>query len=109
MGILIADIPKNSREVVRFEVSEFKGRELINIRIWYQDMGPGGDMVYKPTQKGVTLNLESFEDLKQAVLKLGDYITDQKNNQQPEQPGEPIVEDAIPEEDEEEEDTSKER
>ena len=35
MAVLIKDIQRNNNEIIRIEVSEFKGRELINIRIWY--------------------------------------------------------------------------
>ena len=61
MSVIIKDIQRNSSEIIRIEVSEFKGRELINVRIWYQTIDSrSGDVVYKPTQKGVTLNLTEF-------------------------------------------------
>lgn len=72
MGQLIADIEKNSREIIRVEVTEFKGRELINLRIWYSDF----DGSYKPTQKGVALDINQFEKLKDAIDKIGEYIID---------------------------------
>lgn len=75
MSVLIKDIQKNNSEIIRIDVSEFKGKELINIRIWYQSID-NGNIVYKPTQKGVTLNISEFEELKDAVLKLGNYIKD---------------------------------
>ena len=74
MGQVIADIGKNSREIIRVEVSEFKGKELINLRIWYQTFDGG----YKPTQKGVTLDISHYEDLKKAVDKIGQYVEDRK-------------------------------
>ena len=80
MGQVIADIGKNSREIIRVEVSEFKGKELINLRIWYQTFDGG----YKPTQKGVTLDISHYEDLKQAVDKIGQYVEDRKKGLIPE-------------------------
>jgi len=74
VGQVIADIGKNSREIIRVEVSEFKGKELINLRIWYQTFDGG----YKPTQKGVTLDISHYEDLKKAVDKIGQYVEDRK-------------------------------
>ena len=80
MGQVIADIGKNSREIIRVEVSEFKGKELINLRIWYQTFDGG----YKPTQKGVTLDISHYEDLKKAVDKIGQYVEDRKKGLIPE-------------------------
>ena len=85
MSIIIKDIKRNANEIIRIEVSEFKGRELINIRIWYQAIA-GGDVVFKPTQKGVTLNISEFEELKDGIEKLAHYIEDAKGGQKPEQP-----------------------
>jgi hypothetical protein len=87
MAVIIKDIKKNNNEIIRIEVSEFKGRELINIRIWYQSIdSSSGDMVYKPTQKGITLNINEFEELKDGVEKLGNYIKDTMNGSSPIQP-----------------------
>ncbi len=83
MGVIIKDIERNSTEIIRVEVSEFKGRELINLRIWYQSMS-GGDMVYKPTQKGVALNIDKYEELKEAIDKIGEYIHDRETGSTPE-------------------------
>lgn len=79
MGQLIADIEKNSREIIRVEVTEFKGRELINLRIWYSDF----DGSYKPTQKGVAIDINHYDKLKEAVLKIGEYIEDSKKGSVP--------------------------
>ncbi len=89
MGIIIKDIKRNNNEIIRVEVSEFKGRQLINIRIWYQAMDSGsGDVMYKPTQKGVTINISEFKELKDGIDRLGDYIADLEANSVPEQPQE---------------------
>lgn len=89
MSVIIKDIKKNNNEIIRIEVSEYKGRDLINIRIWYQAIdGASGDVVFKPTQKGITLNISEFEELKDGVEKLGNYIHDQLSGTKPKQPGE---------------------
>jgi len=87
MSILIKDIQRNSSEIIRIEVSEFKGKELINIRIWYvagRDMD--GNDIYKPTQKGVALNISEFQELQDGVEKLANYIKDKSTGLVPEQP-----------------------
>lgn len=87
MSVIIKDIKKNNNEIIRIEVSEFKGRDLINIRIWYQSIDSGnGELVFKPTQKGVTLNISEFEELKDGVDKLGNFIQDQLSGKKPKQP-----------------------
>lgn len=75
MGQIIADIERNSREIIRIEVSEFKGKELINLRIWYSHF----DGSYRPTQKGVALDISKYEDLKAAIDKIGTYLKDKED------------------------------
>ena len=80
MSVIIKDIERNNKEIIRIEISEFKGRELINLRIWYQSIDEKGDMVYKPSQKGVALNISKYEELKQGIDKIGEYLQDKENN-----------------------------
>jgi len=75
MGI-IKDIQKNNNEIIRIEVSEFKGNELINLRIWYQSIDENGDIVHKPTQKGVVIDISKYEELKDGIERIGHYIKD---------------------------------
>jgi len=87
MAVLIKDIQRNNNEIIRIEVSEFKGKELINLRIWYvagRDMD--GNDIYKPTQKGVALNISEFSELKDGIDKLEEYIKDKSSGVVPEQP-----------------------
>lgn len=92
MSTIIKDIQRNSREIIRIETSEFKGRELINIRIWYQAIDTGsGDVIYKPTQKGITLNVAEYEELRDGIVKLGVYLKDLNSGETPEQPEEIAV------------------
>jgi hypothetical protein len=87
MPVLIKDIKRNNNEIIRVEVSEYKGKELINIRIWYvADRDSEGKDIYKPTQKGVALNISEFSALKDAINKLEAYINDRHHGTVPEQP-----------------------
>ena len=86
MGILIKDIQRNSSEIIRIEVSEFKGKELINLRIWYvADRDANGNNIYKPTPKGVALNISEFAELKDGIDRLQAYINDRDAGTMPEQ------------------------
>jgi len=64
--MVISDIQKNQTEIIRIEITEFKGQRLLNIRTWYLDKNSGE---YKPTPKGVALKVELFAELKQALAK----------------------------------------
>lgn len=66
----IADIQKNKTEVIRVEISEYKGQKLINIRTWYTN--DAGELA--PTKKGVALSVEMFNDLKNALLLAEDKL-----------------------------------
>ena len=79
MSAIIKDIEKNKTEIIRIEISEFKGRDLINLRIWYKSIDEKGDITFKPTQKGVTLNISQFDELKDGVERIGQYIKDKES------------------------------
>jgi len=66
--MLISKFKKNALEEVRVEISEFKGEQYLNIRIWY-DASDNGTPEWRPSQKGITLNISLYDDLKAAVLK----------------------------------------
>ena len=80
MGQIIKDIQRNEREIIRIEVSEFKGKDLINLRIWYQAIDSNGDIIYKPTQKGIAVDISRYDELKDGIDKLGQYIKDREND-----------------------------
>lgn len=65
MGIIM-DIDKGGGEVIRVEVTEFKGNKYLNIRVWYTDKETGD---LKPTQKGVAVKPEQYALLKEAIDK----------------------------------------
>jgi hypothetical protein len=65
MGI-IKDIDKGGGEIIRIEVSEFKGIKYLNLRVWYTDKETGE---YKPTQKGIAIKPELYNELKQAIIE----------------------------------------
>jgi len=64
MGI-IKDIDKGGGEIIRVEITEYKGKHYLNLRVWYTDKESGE---YKPTQKGIALKPELYGELKEGVL-----------------------------------------
>jgi hypothetical protein len=67
---VIRDIEKGRGEIIRIELSEYKGNTYLNLRVWYTDK----DGEYKPTQKGVSFTTEQYQDLKEAILEAGERI-----------------------------------
>lgn len=61
----VADVRKNGREVVRIQLSTWKGAELVSIRVWY-DAG-AGEML--PGKAGIALKVEKLLELQVAIAK----------------------------------------
>jgi len=70
---IIQDIDKGGGEIIRVELSEYRGQTYLNLRIWYTDKNSGE---YKPTQKGITVKPDLYPLLKEAVLKAETAIRD---------------------------------
>jgi len=67
--LLIKEIQKNTREVIRISVQEFKGTNVVDVRVFFQI---NGDWV--PTRKGISLTesvldevIEGLEDAREAL------------------------------------------
>ena len=58
------DLPKNSTEIIRVEVSEYKGEKYLNIRIWYKDKT---SEEFKPSQKGVAIRANQYDEFISAI------------------------------------------
>ena len=60
---VLADFKRPRGEEIRVAISEFKGTESLNIRLWYEHSN--GEM--RPTQKGVNIKYEELDDLEKAI------------------------------------------
>ena len=58
---------KNKFEEVWVQIKEFKGYDLLDIRV-YTSVRDGEEKI--PTGKGISLNVSHFNDLKKAVTEL---------------------------------------
>jgi hypothetical protein len=58
---LIAEVPKNSREVLRVQRTTFNGIGLLDVRVWTVPLVPGDEG--RPTKKGLTLRPETWAEL----------------------------------------------
>lgn len=58
---LVGKFIKNSREEVHIKKVEKKGKKYIDIRVFWFD---GNSDEFRPSQKGVTVPYENFEEFK---------------------------------------------
>ena len=79
MNETVATFNKNKFEEIRIGVKEYKGFDLIDLRVWVDSKEAGGKV---PTAKGLSLNVELFPQFKKAVLELEGTL--KKNNLLPE-------------------------
>jgi hypothetical protein len=63
-ALIVAEWDRNSREVVRVALDQFKGHHTIGARIWYRS----GDGL-KPGKGGLTLGVKHLPALADAVAK----------------------------------------
>ena len=66
---------KNKFQEIRVGIREFKGNDLIDIRIWTMTQG-SEDMV--PTAKGVSLNINLLSDLKKSIEEVERVLKESK-------------------------------
>jgi hypothetical protein len=61
----IAQIEKNSTEVIRVEIFEYKGFDLVGMRVYVSREGEDP----APTRKGITCNVALIPELKKALAE----------------------------------------
>lgn len=67
MNETVATFAKNKFEEIKIGVKEYKGFDLIDLRVWVDSKEAGGKV---PTAKGLSLNVELFPTFKKAILEL---------------------------------------
>jgi hypothetical protein len=63
---LITKMEKNSQEEIRFSMQEYRGTDLVDIRVYYD--GGSNDMI--PTKKGISIPLELFDEFMKRLAKV---------------------------------------
>ena len=74
MDELIAQFEKNATEVVRVSLTEYRGRKLVDVRVYYTD----DEGQYRPTKKGVSLSLDVYPDFKRALVALDKILLERE-------------------------------
>ena len=75
MDKTISTFSKNKFQEIRVGIREFKGNDLIDIRIWTMTQGTE-EMV--PTAKGVSMNISLLKDLKKAIAEVEETLKENK-------------------------------
>ena len=61
------EVSKNSLETIRFNVTEFKGKQYADARAYYRD----DDGELKPTRKGLTISPDIWPGFVQGIERVG--------------------------------------
>ena len=64
---LIGKIAKNNREEIHVKQVSKSGKEYVDIRVFWYD---SAEDVFKPSQKGVAVPMDSMAELKQILEKI---------------------------------------
>jgi hypothetical protein len=67
---VVYTFPKNPLEEVRASITVYKGKQYVDLRIFYK----GDDGEYHPSKKGLTISLDLFSELDKAVEKLREVV-----------------------------------
>jgi hypothetical protein len=70
MEALVARIAKNPTEEVRVALTSYRGHDLVDIRVFFQD--EQGE--WRPTKRGVSLSVDSFAELRDAIVKAEEML-----------------------------------
>ena len=73
MNETVATFDKNKFEEIRIGVKEYKGFDLVDLRVWVESKEAGAKV---PTAKGLSLNVELFPQFKKAILLLEKVLKD---------------------------------
>lgn len=60
---LITTMEKNSQEEIRFSLQEYRGTDLIDIRVYFESAGSQ----MKPTRKGISVPVERFDEFMECL------------------------------------------
>jgi hypothetical protein len=66
-SVLLATVPKNTREEVRIVRKLFEGHDLVDARVWALPIAPDGDAT--PTKKGLCLRPETWRELCEKITE----------------------------------------
>ena len=72
--MILKEVAKNSREVFRVSITEYRGRRFVDLRAYYQDAE--GNL--KPTRKGISLSGEILGDAIEGLSEAANILKAEK-------------------------------
>ena len=69
----VAAIRKGDGAEIRVAIDTYKGRRVVDIRLWFQ---PAGSAEYVPSRKGVTFDTDKLPELSQAMADAAKLVGD---------------------------------
>ena len=73
MSQTILELPKNSRETIRFSLGEYKTHKFVDLRIWAIEDGKDP----APTKKGLAVSPQLWPQFKAALAQLEEAMVQQ--------------------------------
>ena len=70
MSEIVAEMEKGLNEKIVFSLSEFKGKNYADVRVYYEN----DEGEWKPTRKGVTVAVDRFSEFKEHVSSLEEFL-----------------------------------
>ncbi len=70
MSNSVCEVSKNSQEVIKFNLEEFKGHKLADLRVYCQQEGKG----LIPTKKGISIPISLWPQFKAGLVKMEEAI-----------------------------------
>jgi hypothetical protein len=64
-NMVLVEAGKNLRECVRLERVEYKGHELLSVRVYYR----AADGTWKPTRKGINMKADAWRGIAPALVQ----------------------------------------
>jgi len=74
-GKVVASFVKNNTEAVCVGISEWKGKQLIFVRVFVQALG---EDTLVPTKAGISLSIDKYDELLKGVQAIGDVMGSDK-------------------------------
>ena len=79
MGKPLCELPKNSREVYQFRLSEYRGHKFVDLRIFTIEPGEKGEKPRDPapSKKGLTIAPHLWPQFRQALARVETAMIEQ--------------------------------
>lgn len=71
-GMTVAKVSKGRRAEIRVTVKPWKGRRVIDVRLWSKFEGQGDEM--KPSRKGIAFDAGKLSDVIDALIKAKQHV-----------------------------------